>query len=237
MDRLPRDIMNHNSLQYFEIDLENRLSSNDIHHLLPEIKDDALYITRLSDANGIDMIYDRGTVLFHDTYHGTETLNIDASPWLNLLSAPKITEVFVDNLSSQMISNLPPNIKTLLIDDHLHLFNISNWINSPSSGVKREIVYTGSSPEHTPVFHKINNDIIRLVLPLCQDFDELIKNNPQLQAIGINGDKCFGTGTDPRRWEQIRNLPVDLTVWYRSTEILHHTQSYLGHDGIKYIRW
>lgn len=166
---------------------------------------------------------------FHYSGDGTVELvgvpeyDDDIEAWLPMLNREEINTIIGTNITASIFSL--PNITTAIFTKLTRLNGVIQ--NSIETGVKKVVSYIGP-PVSVIINVKFNPDIIQLNLPLNQNIEELVANNPQLISVGISSYKF-------NYW----NLLPDLQryVVYTSSLLDSRFAAYYIRSPIEYITY
>ena len=191
----------------------------------PEVDGILLVVQDMQSAHFADVNPERA-------HYGDPDLMPDIDNWFPVLKEKGITTLGSHHLTSQIMDQLPSEIKTITFDSSFELKRLLEWVNSENtSNVERMIFYTGGR-DTIPVINKVNTGITRLVIPLRQNISQLLSDNTHVTEIGIDGDYFFENYGDHE------NFPpgVRVTIWSSYGEPLHYALTKFGNKA-KGIVW
>lgn len=124
-------------------------------------------------------------------YNETRDEGVNCMPWLPIIRTDKIHSIFLDNLTEDFLHFLPQNITTFYYSSHKHLMPLTNWIQEgrvENLDTEVRLKYLGPWEKYSPVFSVVNRHIRHLEVPLSQDINSLLSNNPHLKTVGYDFD-------------------------------------------------
>jgi hypothetical protein len=153
--------------------------------------------------SSVDLFYDKGDVRFvgQDQYED----NWGMRYWEPLLRDKNVDGLHLNNVNYCALLRTPENIKRILINDMSDLNRVGSWVNGEERGDNHSemtLRYTGKSTRLSPVFETVNPDIVHLQIPLVQDLNRLVEDNPHLKSVGIDLDKVH-----------IGQPPIPVVIW------------------------
>jgi hypothetical protein len=178
-----------------------------------------------------------------DIYHYDETIeiipieneidDIDYLTVANVIANTSTNTLIGRNINKSLI--LLPNIENIILKDCTSfeadlgdkIFDLS-W-----HGTKKTISYIGPpiSFEIT-IEGKINENILEINIPLNQNLEEILIENPNIQSLGCNGD-CFNY------WncipENIQRLVVFVTQGVNQNIASHYLRDFRG--NVLFVTW
>lgn len=187
-----------------------------------DVRDPSLLKEHLEDMTDIEELRESSLVFqYRDgvckLYNEKDDKGANCMPWYPILRTPKIHSMFIDNLSQDFLSLLPPNITTLYYSSHKHLFPISEWLEEgrvENLDTELRLKYLGNWDKYVPSFSKINRNIHHLEVPLSQNLNQLLECNPHLKTVGYDFDH-------QEEHSVLERKDVDFVLWSSHPHNIH----------------